>query len=56
MSEEIKKDFLEDVHCLAVLWSNKTISTPDFLELIGQAVEVAEKKVEKDLSSFINGL
>lgn len=56
MSEDIKKEFLENVQCLASLWCNKAISTPDLLELFGQAVEVTEKKAEKDFSSFANGL
>lgn len=55
MSEDIKKEFLEDVQCLASLWCNRVISTPDLLELFGQAVEVTKKKAEKDFSYFANG-
>lgn len=56
MSEEIKKEFLESVQAFAVAWCNKSMSKEDLICFINQAIERAEMREEKDLSSFVNGL
>lgn len=54
MSEEIKNDFMDSVKSVSTLWCSKAISTEDLLAIFKNIVDVTEKRMSQDSSSWGN--